>query len=202
MEKSMNYTMRLASIVASAALALVLPAHAVASSDTTLLASAANAPVNSAEAVSQFFVVLPADGRIYAFGDLKNYTDYRAHGEVALTRTRISAGPGGKTVVFGITKTEAESSGSPSLAERIFDGRLGPASDFHGEVFKDGRFYVFGDLKDMMAYTAFGEVPYSYTDIAAGPNGETLVWVMNKDSFAKGRPVATIERFRALRAAK
>jgi hypothetical protein len=61
---------------------------------------------------------------------------------------------------------------------------------------------VFGDLKDMMAFTAYGEVPYSYTDIGAGPKGETLVWVMNKDSYKKGRPASTIERFRNLRAAE
>ena len=71
-----------------------------------------------------------------------------------------------------------------------------------GEVFKDNRFYLFGDLKDMTNFTAFGEVPYSYTDIGAGPKGESIVYVMNKDSYAKGKPEDRMARFKTLRMAK
>jgi hypothetical protein len=147
----------------------------------------------------EFFVVLPENGRLYAFGDTRNYFDFLNHGEVALTRTHIGAGPDGKTIVYGITKDDVKQN-RPSLAEQVWAGKLAPAPDFHGEVFKDGRYYVFGNLKDMLDFTAFGEVPYSYTDIGAAADGRTLVWVMNKESYKKGRPVATIERYKALRA--
>jgi hypothetical protein len=118
-----------------------------------------------------------------------------------LTRTQIGAGPGGRTLVYGITNADVKSN-QPSLGEQVMDGKLPPAADFYGEAFKNGRFYVFGDLKDMREFIAFGEVPYSYTDIGAGPKGETLVWVMNKASYNKGRPTATIAKFKAIRAAK
>ena len=197
----MKHTMRFASLTAGAAVFLALTGCATDMKQAAAAQPAATTKAVVAAEAREFYVVLPEDGRTYAFGDTKNYMDYMAHSEVALTRTRIGAGPGGKTVVFGITGDDVKKN-APSLAEQIMDGKLEAAPGFHGEAFKDGRFYVFGNLKDMMAFTAYGEVPYSYTDIGAGPKGETLVWVMNKDSYAKGRPVSTIERFRNLRAAK
>ena len=198
----MHHTTPFAALIASVAVFLALAGCATDMKQAAPAAGQAPAATKAANAVaSEFYAVLPQDGRIYAFGDTKNYMDYLAHSEVALTRTRIGAGPGGKTVVFGITGDDVKKN-APSMAEQILDGKLEAAPGFHGEAFKDGRFYVFGNLKDMMAFIAFGEVPYSYTDIGSGPKGETLVWVMNKDSYAKGRPESTIERFRNLRAAK
>lgn len=154
-----------------------------------------------ADAASEYFAVMPEDGRLYVFGDTKNYFGFLAHKEVPLTRTRIGAGPGGRTLVFGITNDDVKKN-APSRGEMLYDGKLPQAAGFHGEVFKDGRYYVFGELKDMKEFVSFGEVPYSYTDIGAGPDGATLVWVMNKGSIKKGRPTATMERFKSLRAGK
>ena len=190
----MKQQMRTAALIAGMASILGLSGCA------TDMAQKAAAPVAASKAsAKEFYVVLPENGRIYAFGDTKNYADFLAHSEVALTRTQIGAGPGGKTVVYGITKDDVKKN-APSLAEQIFQDKLDGAADFYGEAFKDGRYYVLGDLKDMKAFTAFGEVPYSYTDIGVGPAGETLVWVMNKDSYKKGRPAAAIERFKQMRA--
>lgn len=164
-------------------------------------AAAQAAPSAAAASAKEYYVVLPEDGRFYAFGDFKTYQQYLAHGEVALTRARIGAGPTGQTVVFGITNDDVKNN-RPNPAENIFDGKLTGDTDFYGEVFKDGRYYVFGDLKDMKAFSAFGEVPYAYTDIGTGPKGETLVWVMNSASYKIGRPESRIARFKAARAAK
>lgn len=205
----MKQTMRCAALMAGTAAILALSGCATDMPQT----AQAPAPIQNAQAApaavaapaiamaKEFYVVLPESGRIHAFGDTKNYFDFLAHAEVALTRTQIGAGPGGKTVVYGITKDDVKKN-TPSLAEQIFQDKLAPAADFYGEAFKAGRYYVFGDLKDMKAFTAFGEVPYSFTDIGAGPKGETLVWVMNKDSYKKGRPLAVIERFKQIRASK
>jgi hypothetical protein len=162
--------------------------------------AAAPAPAAAPAAATEYYVVLPEDGRYYAFGRWKDYADYMAHGEVTLTRARIGAGPAGRTLVFGITSDDVKS-GQPSVGELVYDGKLGAAEGFYGEVFKDGRYYVFGDLANLKSFAAFGEVPYSFTDIGAGPKGETLVWVMTSESYKKGRPTATIDRFKQLRTA-
>lgn len=206
----MKQKLRMAALLAGTAAALALTGCATdmnqaAPAATAPAAKPAAAPVAektaAAPTAKEFFIILPESGRIHAFGDTKNYLQFLATGEVALTRTQIGAGPKGETIVYGITKDDVKKN-QPSLGELIYQDKLPAAAEFHGEVFKNGRFYVFGDLKDMKAFAAFGEVPYSYTDIGAGPKGETLVWVMNKNSYKKGRPAATIERFQQLRAAK
>ena len=197
----MTLTLRTGALVAIAALAggcatapAPTPAPVAAPAPQAATATAATAPV-------ELFVVLPESGRVHAFGDTKNYFDFLAHGEVALTRTQIGAGPGGKTLVFGITGDDVKAN-QPSRGEQILGGTLPATSGFYGEVYKGNRFYLFGDLKDMTDITAFGEVPYSYTDIGVGPKGETIVYVMNKDSYAKGKPQDRVQRFKSLRVAQ
>jgi hypothetical protein len=156
----------------------------------------ADAP--AAAGTTELYMVLPPTGRIHAFGDPRNYAAFLLHGEVPLTRTAIGAGPGGKTIVYGITGDDVKSN-RPSVAETILAPNTPAPAAFYGEVFRDGRFFLFGSLKDMTDFAAFGEVPYSYTDVGAGPQGETLVYVMNKDSFPKGKPTERMMRFKALR---
>lgn len=174
------------------------PAPAPAAAPAAAAAAPAVAQKPAATSASVFFAVLPESGRIHLFGDTRNYFDFLAHGEVLLTRTRIGEGPGGRTLVYGITSDDVKAN-APSLGERVMAGSLPPAADFYGEVVKNGRFYVFGELKDMKDFIAFGEVPYSYTDIGAGPKGETIVYVMNKDSYPKGKPQQRVDRFKSLR---
>jgi hypothetical protein len=193
----MTFTLRYGALVAIAALAggcATAPAPAPTPAPVAAPAAAAMAPV-------ELYVVLPESGRVHAFGDTKNYFDFLAHGEVALTRTQIGAGPGGKTLVFGITGDDVKAN-KPSRGEQILGGTLPATSGFYGEVYKGNRYYLFGDLKDMTDFTAFGEVPYSYTDIGVGPKGETIVYVMNKDSYAKGKPQDRVQRFKSLRVAQ
>jgi hypothetical protein len=199
----MNTPVRYGALVAIVALAAgcaTVPAPAPAPAPK---AAAAAAPMTAPAAMApvELFVVLPDSGRVHAFGDTKNYFDFLAHGEVALTRTKVGAGPGGKTLVFGVTGDDVKAN-RPSRGEQILDGSVPASAGFYGEVVKSGRYYLFGDLKDLTNFTAFGEVPYSYTDIGAGPKGETVVHVMNKDSYAKGKPQYRADRFKALRVAQ
>ncbi len=161
-------------------------------------AVAAPAPVPAAVTTLSYFAVLPEDERHYLFGDAKTYLSYLQHGEVALTRTRVGASPAGTSVVFGITADDVKDN-RPNAAELIFDGKLKPAAAFYGEVFKDGRYYVFHDLGDMKQFLEHGEAALTFTDVGTGPNGATQVWVMNKDTMPKGRPTATMATFKALR---
>ncbi|MGQ9663242.1 MAG: hypothetical protein ACUVWX_13035 [Kiritimatiellia bacterium] len=162
----------------------------------------AAAATQASESVKSLFVALPEDGRIYYFTDTKLYFDYLNTEEVALRQTRIGAGPSGQTVVFALSDADVKAK-TASLAERLYDGKIA-ADDkgFYGEVFKDGRFYVFDRYPDMKAFIEHGEVGLAITDIGAGPKGETLVWVLNNETAKKGRPTARIERFKTLRGMK
>ena len=185
------FTLAIAALGGCATQDAAVPAKAMPAAAAPATPAAATAPV--------MFAVLPDSGRIHAFGDTKNYFDFLAHGEVVLTRTQIGAGPGGKTLVYGITSADVKAN-TPSPAEQLMAASASPEG-FYGEVLKNGRFYLFGDLKEMKDFISFGEVAYGYTDIGVGPKGESLVYVMNKDSYKKGKPADRGERFKSLRMA-
>lgn len=140
------------------------------------------------------FLTFHENGRLYVLGDPKLQQIFIETNEVALARTRIGEGPDGRTLVFGMNKDDA-SRGGPTAAEMLYDGKLVPAGPFYGEVTKDGRFYVFIEWKDMADYLKHGEVPLAYTEIGAGPKGETVVYALNKETAKQSKPVAAIERF-------
>lgn len=140
------------------------------------------------------FLTFHENGRLYVLGDPKLQQIFSATGEVALARTRIGEGPDGRTLVFGMNKDDAERGGA-TAAEMMYDGKLAPTGPFYGEVAKEGRFYVFGEWKDMAAYLKYGEVPLTYTEIGGGPKGETVIYPLNKETAGQGTPVAVVERF-------
>lgn len=151
---------------------------------------------------ANYFLVYHENGRIYAFGDAKNYLLFMEHDEVPLTRTRIGAGSEGETIVFGITGKDSENLEKPSPGEMFFDGKMGEVGPFYGEVVRDGRFYVFGEWRDFKDYLDHKEVTFTFTEIGTGPKGETVIYALNKKTKDEGRPVALIESFKKLRQVK
>ena len=161
--------------------------------------SGAAIPAAAAEkkdvAEQQMFMTFHENGRVYVLGDPALQRIFLKTDEVALTRTRIGAGPGGRTLIFGMNKDDAKR-GGPTAAEMMYDGKQRPAGPFYGEVFKDGRYYVFVEWNDMSDYLKHGEVPLTFTEIGTGPKGETVIYALNKNTAKQGKPVAAIERFR------
>lgn len=134
------------------------------------------------------------DGRIYIFDDYTLYNDFNKQGHTPYILARIGAGPKGKTIKFGLTsKDKKKQSGIASVD--LYDGKLAPAENFYGEMRKEGRIYVFSTLSDMKEVRTIGEAAYRFTDIGSGPEGETIVYVLNK-SNKKKKPVALIEAFK------
>jgi hypothetical protein len=189
----------LASIVAACATAPEPASTAKAAPAPAPAAAAAAAPARAEK--MYYFMVMPEDGRIYVFGDPKNYLAYREHNEVPLTRTRIGVGPQGQTVVFGITNDDVKAN-RPSTAEMIFDKKLSLKDPFYGEVVKDGRYHVFGAAKDFQDFLEHNEITYTFATIGEGPKGASVIYALNKDTVKQGRPTVLIEEFKALRAGK
>ena len=159
---------------------------------------AASSPVAAAEkretSEQNLFMTFHKNGRVYVLGNSALQQIFQSTDEVALTRTRIGEGPNGSTLIFGMTKDDAKR-GGPTDAEMMYDGKLEPVGSFYGEVVKNERYYVFSEWKDIAAYLKQGEVALTYTEIGAGPKGETVVYALNKESAKQGKPVAAIERF-------
>ncbi|WP_250654814.1 hypothetical protein [Alkalimarinus coralli] len=134
------------------------------------------------------------DGRIYIFDDYTLYQNFNKLGHTPYILARIGAGPKGETIKFGLTsKDKKKQSGIASVD--LYDGKLAPAENFYGEMRSEGRIYVFSTLQDMNDVRKIGEASYRFTDIGAGPKGETVVYVLNK-SNKKKKPVALMEAFK------
>lgn len=164
-------------------------------------AVAADAPVAATQSANnEDLYVVYHDGRINIFYDFGTYMEFMSVGETAFRKTLIGAGPNGETLMYGLTKADKKkASGIPSID--MMEGRLAPAADFYGEIVADGRINVFDDWSLFKEFMQHGEVPYRLTDIGAGPNGETLVYALTKETKKK-RPEALIAKFKTLHAMK
>ena len=133
------------------------------------------------------------ENRIYVFYDRKLLKEFQAVGETPFRLTRIGVGPNGETMVFGLTKHDKKMK-KPIPAIELYDGKI-KADAIYAEMYKHGRIYVFNNFDDMKTVRNFGHPNFMFTQIGAGPKGETVVYVLNK-SNKKKRPDALIEDFK------
>lgn len=138
------------------------------------------------------------EGRLYVFDDAATYRSFLDVGETSYRKVRIGAGPNGETVVFGLTSHDKKKTDGIAGVD-MYDGKLMAAEKFYGEIMNEGRIYVFNNWKELQAYKQTGEAAYRYTDIGAGPRGETVVYVLTKEE-KKHRPEMTIAQFKQVHA--
>lgn len=134
------------------------------------------------------------DGRIYLFDDADLYRSFLKVGETPFVIARIGEGPNGETLKFGLTSQDKKKTSGIASVE-LYEGNLMAAEDFYGEMRIDGRVYVFSTLEDMNDVRKTGEAVFRYTDIGAGPKGETVVYVLNKAN-KKQKPDALMGEFK------
>lgn len=135
------------------------------------------------------------DNRIYVFYDRDLYNAFLSVGETAFRLTRIGEGPNGETIVFGLTKADKKK-GADIPTVQLFEKKTTVEGEFYGELRNHGRIYVFNQFEDMTPVRQFGHPNFFYTEIASGPKGETVVYVLNKDT-KKHKPEALIEKFKS-----
>lgn len=135
------------------------------------------------------------DGRIYIFDDVDVYKGFLLTGEAAYRRARIGGGPGGHTLVFGLSDADKEKT-SGIGSEDMWDGKIRGAKDnFYAEVLLHNRFYVFSTWADLVSFHQTWDAPYRLSDIGAGPRGYTVVYVLNQDNKEQ-KPLGLMARFR------
>lgn len=135
------------------------------------------------------------EGRLYVFDDFGTYQQFLEVGETAYRQTFIGGGPKGQTLVFGVTGADKKKRYDQVAAYNLYSGTLDAASDFYGEMRAEGRIYVFDRLADMETVRSTGEAPLRYTEIGNGPQGETVVYVLNSENKKK-KPVALQTAFK------
>lgn len=161
--------------------------------DTAMTAKTTLAAPAQAE---QFFEV-HKEGRIFLFSEFDLYQDFIKNGHTAYYTALIGAGPHGETLKFGLTSQQkSKLSGIQHID--LYQGKQEAADDFYGEMLMDGRIYVFSSWADMVLTRESGEAALRFSDIGAGPNGETVIYVLNS-SNKKQRPDALMAAFKQMR---
>lgn len=134
------------------------------------------------------------DGRIHVFYDRKLYNEFMEMGETPFRLTRIGAGPNGETLVFGLAGADKKHP-EKVAAINLYDNKLEALGEIYGEMRRHGRIYVFSNFADMKPVRQFGHPNFFYTEIGAGPKGETVVFVLNSTNKKK-RPDALIAKYK------
>lgn len=181
----------------SATLLLILAAMLAACSTTPYQRRAAEAAAAKAVAatptsVAELYVV-QEPGRIVVFSQRAAYQRHVESGEPPQGVTRPGAGPQGETVVFALTPAE-QPLGEAAPVIALYAGGATPPEGFYGELRRHGRIYVFDDAAALAAVRDHGHPEHSYVQIAAGPRGETVVYVLDAARRYQ-RPDALIGRF-------
>ncbi|BBP42897.1 hypothetical protein [Thiosulfativibrio zosterae] len=137
------------------------------------------------------------DGRENVFYDAELFVKFLEEGETSFRKTYIGEGTNGMTLVYGLTKDDKKKSTNP--AEQMLKGELKPAESFYAEVYNadHNRFYVFSAWESFDAYLKNSIDNFRYSDIAAGPKGETVVYVAADEAAAKKIPVEAMAKFKA-----
>lgn len=166
---------------------------------TTLVGCASNTATSTMAASSPAMEIYEVhhDGRINVFYDRKLYKDFLGLGETPFRLTRIGAGPKGETIVFGLTKHDKKLKHSIPAID-LYDGKIKASDNFYGEMVKHNRIYVFDSYAEMKTVREFGHPNYMYTQIGAGPKGETIVFVLNKHNKKK-RPDTLIKKYNSFK---
>ena len=118
-------------------------------------------------------------GRLYVIGQAITNHQFRKSGHLPYTRTILGSGPAGETVVLEVNKKD------PQLVERLQAKFLKQPmlleSDKDYWVYEhEGRHYVVGQAKTKEQFITSGHLPYTRTILGAGPQGETVVFEVNK----------------------
>lgn len=154
-------------------------------------------PVSAEKSVAMELYEVHHDGRIHVFYNRALYQEFLSLGETPYRLTRIGAGPNGETMVFGITKKDKKKA-SDVAAVKLYDGGISADGAFYAEMRRHERIYVFSSFEDMQPVRQFGHPNFFYSEIGAGPQGETVVFVMNSKNKKK-RPSALIAKYMSLK---
>lgn len=153
--------------------------------------------VKAPELNNQDLYEVDHEGRHYVFDDFAVYQQFLEVGETSYRKVFIGGGPHGESLVFGL-RGEDKKKLEGLAGVSMYNGKMPAAEPFYGEMRgEDGRLYVFSTLKDMEAVRATGEAAYRLTQIGTGPQGQTVVFVLNSGNKKKF-PTELVTRFKAM----
>lgn len=135
------------------------------------------------------------ESTLYVFDDANVYRDYLVTGKTTYTKEVGEKDKFGQDVVLVVRAEDQGKDVKKIAGYQFLKQSLPPAAGFYGEIRKDGVIYVAQRYGDMVDMNGLGEPIFRHTEIASGPNGERVVYLMQKE---EKKPDALIARFQKI----
>ncbi|WP_448682247.1 hypothetical protein [Pseudomonas nicosulfuronedens] len=135
------------------------------------------------------------ESTLYVFDDATVYRDYVVTGKTTYTKEVGEKDKFGQDIVLVVRAEDQGKDVKKIAGYQFLKQSLPPAAGFYGEIRKDGVIYVAQRYGDMVDMNGLGEPIFRHTEIASGPNGERVVYLMQKE---EKKPVGLIARFQKI----
>jgi hypothetical protein len=179
-------------VIKPLSIALLAAAMAVGS----LHAVAANAAQSAEMALNNDdWYQVWTENQAVVFDDYAVYVEYVKTGKAPYMKDLGSKDPAGRAIVLGLRAEDKGKDVNTLSAKRFLDVNLPPAADFYGEIRQDNKIFVFKRYGDMKDTISLGSPIFSYMELGGGPQGERLVFALQKEET---KPDALIAKFHAL----
>ncbi|MDH1011480.1 hypothetical protein N5J43_12755 [Pseudomonas nicosulfuronedens] len=162
-----------------------------------LAGCAAQAPVASKEATpnNDDWYLVRTESTLYVFDDATVYRDYLVTGKTEHTKAVGEKDKFGQDIVLVVRAEDQGKDVKKIAGYQFLKQSLPPAAGFYGEIRQEGVIYVAQRYGDMVDMNGLGEPIFRHTEIASGPNGERVVYLMQKE---EKKPVGLIARFQKI----
>ena len=122
-----------------------------------------------------YYSEISHDGRTYIVGSKTSEAKFKKSPHLPYAQTMIGAGAKGETVVIEIDKSQ------PNMQKRLWN-EYKAKHFFYAEEAHHGRIYVIGKKETYEAFKKSPHLPICRTLIGAGPDGETIVFEIDKSN--------------------
>lgn len=163
------------------------------------IAACGNLPTNttkSAEATpnNEDWYQVRTESELYLFDDYAVFREFLDTGKAPYLKDLEQKDKYGQSIILGLRAEDQNKDLAQIGAYQFLQVSQPPAGKFYGEIRQEGVIYVFARYGDMIDMNKIGEPIFSHTEIASGPNGERVVYVLAKE---EKKPVGQIELFQA-----
>lgn len=168
-------------------IALLAACVSACSSYSTTPATKAEASLNNED-----WYQVRTEEKLFLFDDYKVYRDFLVSGNAPVIKDLGEKDKYGQDIVLALRAEDSNKKLEEVSAYRFLRQNMPPASKFYGEIRQEGVIFVGQRYGDMVDLNKIGEPIFRHTEIASGPQGERVIYLMQKE---EKKPESLIKQF-------
>lgn len=168
-------------------IALLAACISACSSHSTAPAAKAEASLNNED-----WYQVRTEEQLFLFDDYKVYRDFLVSGTAPVIKDLGEKDKHGQNIVLALRAEDSSKKLEEISAYRFLRQNMPPAGKFYGEIRQEGMIFVGQRYGDMVDLNNIGEPIFRHTEIASGPKGERVIYLMQKE---EKKPEALIKQF-------